>query len=262
MGTSQVTPLIAATTQTWLKQHERLILAPLVLGVVLFGLNRWFDRSAADANMKAAAAATVAAEAQASRKQADAQEAVLLAQVNQQMALLTAQVASDKQTIASLVATVASRDAASSKQVASVSGTKTPPQAVADLTSAYPHLPQPIVPTDTGAQVSTEDLQQFTVAAIERDTAKADLQDTRSQLAAAQDEVTNDEAIIGQKNRVIAQDAITLQAHDTQATADVNAAKQEAKAAKAEARKSKWHTFWWGFAAGFGARSVIPIPTK
>lgn len=254
MSTTPVTPVVSST---WLRQHERLILGTMVLAIALYGCNRWFDKAATDAKTQAAVAAQVAAQADASRKQADATQAQVLAQVNQQMTLLTTQVASDRQTIASLVATVASRDAASNNKVTAVSGTKTPPQAVADLSSAYPQLKQPIVPTDTGAQVPTEDLQQFTVAKIEGDTAQADLKDTQVELSAAQAEVTADEGIIVEKDKVIAQDAITLQAHDTQAADDLKKSAADLKQAKAEARKHMWHTMWWAFAAGFGLREGI-----
>jgi hypothetical protein len=242
----------------WFQMHERLLLTLAVLGIGVWGYNHWLDSSASKANLQLQVATQQAQVADKNRVQSDAAQAAILTQVQQQTALLQTQVATDKQTIASLVASIASRDAASSNKITSVSGTKTPPQAVADLTSAYPQLPQPIVPTDTGAQVSTEDLQQFTVAKIEGDTAKADLKDTQTELSAAQAEVTADEGIIVQKDKVIAQDAITLQAHDTQAAADAKKAAAELAQVKADARKSKWHTFWWGFAAGFGVRSAIP----
>jgi hypothetical protein len=244
------------TQISWLQRHERLILSTMVLAVAVFLGNRWLDKSATDAQIKAAAAATVAAQAEASKKQADVTYAEVLSQANQQTALLQAQVASDRQTIASLVQSVASRDAASSNKISSVSGTKTPPQAVADLSTVYT-LAVPIVPTDTGAVVATADLQQFTVAKIEGDTAKADLKDTRGALTAAQSEVTNLEGIVVEKDKIIAQDAVTLLAHDNAAKAEVKKSSDDLKAFKADVRKSKWRWFWTGVVVGFLGRQEI-----
>jgi hypothetical protein len=240
----------------WFHSHERLIVIVLVLVALTYGLNRWLDKSATDADAKAAVAAQVAADAKTSQKQADANAAQLIAQVQQQTTLLQAQVTADKQTIASLVAAVASRDAASSNRVTQVSGTKTPPQAVADLSSVYT-LVAPIVPTDTGAVVPTADLQQFTVAKIEGDTAKADLQDTKSQLSAAQHEASDLETIVVAKDKVITQDSATLAAHDAAAAADAKKSQADIDQLKKDARRSKWHTFWVGFAAGFIGRQAV-----
>lgn len=249
------TPAAWVPSLTWLQKHERLIIGTMVLVFALYGCNRWFDKSATDAKVQAAVAEQVAASADASKKQADATYAAVLSAATQQTALLQAQVASDKQTIASLVATVASRDAATTTKVNAVQGTKTPAQAVADLSTTYT-LSAPVTVTDSGASVPTSDLQQFTVAKLEGDAAKADLKDTQSELSAAQSEVTNDENIIVQKDKVIAQDAVTLAAHDTAAQADAKKAAADLKEAKASARKSKWHWFWAGVATGWLGHEV------
>jgi hypothetical protein len=244
---------------TWLQKHERLILGTMVLAVAVFLGNRWLDRSAADASAKAAAAATVAAQAEASKKQADVTYAEVLAQANQQTALLQAQVASDKQTIASLVQSVASRDAASTSKVGKVKETTDPKQVASDYMAAYGHTSVQVI--DGGFALTVADLRETVVAKLEGDTAKADLVDTRSALSAAQGEVTNLEGIVSEKEKIITQDAVTLQAHDNAATADAKASKVELKEAKAAARKHSWKWFWTGVVVGFLGRQEIKSTT-
>ena len=69
---------------TWFKAHERLLIVALVLGVGVYGFNHWLDKSAVDAQTKAAVAEQVAAE----QKSANAQ---LAAQLQQQMMLFQQQ---------------------------------------------------------------------------------------------------------------------------------------------------------------------------
>lgn len=261
MGTPSVTPTTPVEwvpTLTWFQKHERLILGTMVLGVVLFLGNRWLDKSAAGAESKAAAAATVAQAADASKKQADVTYAEVLTQANAQTALLQAQVASDKQTIASLVQSVASRDAASTSRLGEVKTSTTPLAVGQDFGNAYGvDMTGTPVTTDGRLSLTTDAVKAATVAKIEGDTAKADLKDTESELSTAQSEVTNDEGIIVEKDKIISQDAVTLKAHDDAATADEKKAATEIKAVKADARRGKWHAFWWGFAAGFLGREAI-----
>lgn len=230
----------------WFQSHERTIALVLVLAAGIYGLNRWLDKSTADADTKAAAAAQVSAVQDAASKQLAAQSA-------QQMALFTQQIIADKQELASLVAAMASRDAASSKKVAEVTGVKTPAQAIANLSTTYT-LAAPVTVTADGADVPTVDLQQFTVAKIEGDTAKANLVDTRTELVVTQKEVASCQTVVGTLQKQTAQDVVDLKAHDDKAAADI-------KKVKADARKGKWHTFWWGVAAGFVGRQAIKVGT-
>jgi hypothetical protein len=237
------TPVPAATQPlSWLQKHERLILGTMVLAVVLFLGNRWFDKSAADADVRAAAAVQVVAVQDAASKQ-------LAAQAAQQTALLAQQITADKQEIASLVATVASRDAASTTKVTNVSGSKTPTQAVSDLSTEYT-LAAPVTTTADGADIPTVDIQQFTVAKIEGDTAAADLKDTTSELHISQGDLTSCQGVVSTLQKQVAQDVTDLKAHD-------DAAAKDLKAAKADARKSKLHWFLVGFVSGFVGRSAI-----
>ena len=239
MGTPQVTPIVSLS---WLQKHERLILGTMVLAVAAFLGNRWLDRSVVDAEAKAAAAAQVVAVQDAASKQLAAQSA-------QQTALLAQQIAADKLEMTSLVAAIASREAASAKQIVAVEGPKTPTQAVTDLSTVYT-LAVPVVTTADGADVPTVDLQQFTVTKIDADTAKADLTDTRTELNLSEQEVTSCQTAVGTLQKQTAQDLIDLKTHDTAAAADL-------KDAKAEARKSRWHWFLAGLVAGFTGRSAI-----
>lgn len=230
---------------TWFKAHERLLLVALVLGVGLYGFNHWLDKSAMDAETKAAVAEQVAAE----QKSANAQ---LAAQIQQQTLLFQQAEMQREKEMASLVEAIASREAASAKQVAQVSGLKTPPQAVSDLNAAYPTLPTPLVPTDFGASVPTADLQVFTVTKIEGDTAKADLADTRTELKDSQDSVTQAVSLLKGKDDQISGLNVSL---------DKNAKACEAdkKDLKDQARKHSWRWFWAGVVAGFTGRGLLKL---
>ena len=227
----------------WFKAHERLIVIVLVLGAGSFGYSKWIESSAMDAHAKAAVAEQIAASQKA---QADK----LAAQLEQQTALFQQSEIQREKEMATLALAIASRDAASSTKIAQVTAPKTPPQAVNDLNAAYPKLPVPLVPTDAGANVPTVDLQQFTVAKIEGDTAKADLVDTRNALTHSQDSLSQAVALMKGKDDL-------LTAKDTEITNNIKACDAEKKDLKAQARKSKWKIFWYGVAAGFIGRQAI-----
>ena len=226
----------------WFKAHERLLIILAVLAVGIRGWDGWLDKSATDAKTQAAVAAQ---SAQAAKTAVDQQAALMaqqIAQFNQRETLL-------EQEKTSLVAALASRDAASSKRVTDVTAPKTPTQAIQDLSTTYT-LSAPVTVTADGADVPTADLQQFTVAKIEGDTAKSDLVDTQKELADTTASLKNATDVIGGFQTQVS-DLNVLNAKDAkQCDADK-------KVLKAEARKSKWHWFLTGLIAGFVGREAI-----
>lgn len=221
----------------WFEAHERILIIAMVLALGYFGLNKWLDKSAMDAQMKAAVAQQVAA------VQHDA-DTKIAAAVAQQTALLEQERQQHDAEIAQLVAAVASRDAASSKKVNEVTHSTDINQAVNDLNAAYGNtLPSPLTVAQAGS-VPLADLQQFTVAAILEKTAEADLADTQKQLTDKTEELASSTQLVGALQNQVTGLQTELK--------DVTVADKKAlDAAKAEARKGKMKWFKRGFIVGF-----------
>lgn len=221
--------------------HERVIIITLVLAFAFFGWNKWLDKSAIDAQNKAAVAQQIA------QVQRDA-DAKIATAVAQQTALFNQAQARYEQEIASLVNAVASRDAASTKRVKEVSNPDTTPiVAMNNLAQAYaPYTfndPTPITP-DGLIEFRVADVQQFTVAEIERQTATADLHDTQTQLDATKTQLDSAVSLTGSLQGQVIGLQTEIKKNDT-------AAKQELSACQATARKGKMKWFKIGFVTGF-----------
>ncbi len=226
---------------TWFKSHERLLVIALVLGVGYLSYGKWLDKSATDAASKAAVALQVAA------VQHDADLKVAAA-VAQQTALFNQAQAQHEQEMASLVGIMASRDAASTHQIAVVQQPKTTPEAIADLNQTY-KFPTPLTVEQAGT-IPTEDIQSFTVAKIQAETATADLADTKTQLASTESLLSSATALVGVKT-----DQVTgLQ---TELKTQAAASKAEIASVKAAARKSKFAWFKIGFVSGVAATLAV-----
>lgn len=230
----------------WFQAHERLLLVVVIVGFGLWGFNHWVDR---DVETKIAQAAV-------SKQLADVQAAANR-EIDTQVAKLNAQYLADRDVrdkeIASLVAAIASRDAVTKQKIAEVTAPKSAQDAVKDLSTAYT-LPVPVTVTDGGAIVPTVDIQQFTVAKIERDTFESDLRDTQTQLGDAQGNVAQAETVIaGLHTQVDGLNSAIVK--------NGKAAQDELAEVKAKARKSKWNLFKWGVVVGFVGRQAIKSGT-
>ena len=223
---------------TWLQRHERIVIVALVLTVAAFGINKWLDKSAIEASNKAAVAQQIAS------VQHDADQKIAAA-VAQQTALFNQEQAAREQEMASLVAAVASRDAASTQKITVVSQPKTTPQAVADINSVYT-LPTPLTVEEAGL-IPIADLQQFTIAKIQGDTAQADLADTRKELATTTASLSSATGLVGALQNQVT--GLNTELKDVTAAKDA-----EIKAVKTAARKSKRNWFIAGLITGFGLR--------
>lgn len=218
----------------WFQSHERLLLVLSVLVLAGYGFNKWVDVSANNAKAQAAVSEQARVAQDATVKQLQAQIATQAQQFSQSQAEM-------KTEVLSLVSAIAQRDAKAAQQIQVVTAPKTPTQAVADLTTAYSKLPDAPVITDGGATVSTADVQQFTVAKIEGDTAKADLDDTKIELTKTGTTLSQAVSLLGTKDTVIAGLQIDITKHD-------KACEDSKTEIKREARKDKWHAFLAGAA--------------
>lgn len=231
----------------WFESHERLLLVALVMGLGVYGFNHWVDKSAENAKIQAALSAQIAESAKEQDAKNAAYVATLQASFNQQQQMRD-------QEIANLVAVVAQRDAVAAKKVAEVKQITTSPEAIQALVNVYPVLPAVMTATADGADVPLEDLKEFTVTKIERD---AFVEDIKSQASIIVSKTQSFEQLTavnaGLTTRI---DGLTVLV----ATND-KACSDEKKSLKAEARKGKWHTFWWGFGSGVAAREAVHIFT-
>lgn len=231
----------------WFESHERLLLVALVMGVGVFGFNHWVDKSAESAANKAAISAQIAEAA----KEQDAKNAAMVAQLQ---AAFNAQQAQRDQEIANLVSAIAQRDAATAKKVVEVKQIVDPPAAIQALVNSYPSLPAVMTATADGADVPVADLNEFTVAKLEHDALKNDLQDTDKELQTTQ-------ASFNQLTGVNAGLHTEIDGLHTLVAKNNDQCEADKKDLKAQARKSRWHLFWWGFGTGFAGREAIHIFT-
>jgi hypothetical protein len=227
--------------ESWLKQHERIIIAFFVLSLGIWGFNKWVDVSANNAKIQASISAQAQLAQDTTVKQLQAQMASQAQQFAQSQAEMKAEVLS-------LVSAIAQRDAKTAQQIQVITQPKTPTQAVADLTTAYPKLPDAPAVTEGGATVTTADIQQFTVAKIEGDTAKADLDDTKTELTATDNTLAQAVSLLSTKDTVIVGLQTDIKSHD-------KACEDSKKQLKKDARRDKWHSFLYG-AATVGALAL------
>lgn len=216
----------------WFQSHERLLLVLSVLVLAGYGFNKWVDVSANNAKIQASISAQAQITQDATVKQLQAQMASQAQQFSQSQAEMKAEVLS-------LVSAIAQRDAKAAQQIQVVTAPKTPTQAVADLTTAYPRLPDTPVVTEGGATVSTADVQQFTVVKIEGDTAKADLNDTKTELTKTNTTLSQAVSLLSTKDTVIAGLQTDITKHD-------KACEDSKVEIKKQARKNRWHAFLAG----------------
>jgi hypothetical protein len=231
-----------SVTQSWLKTHERIIIVFMILVCGTYGFNHWLDRTSTKDSAKAVASEQIATSQAAANK-------LLTTQLAQQTALFEQEKNAHAQEVARIVAAMASRNVVTKQAVAVAVAPKTPSQAVSDLSTAYT-LPVAVVPTDTGADVPTADLQQFTAIKIEHDALQSDVLDLQTQVTSDNQQISADSSLVtGLQTQVT---GLNAQVKDN----DV-ACKAEVTASKAQARRSKGHWFLLGVVTGFIGRSFL-----
>jgi hypothetical protein len=246
--TTSTTPAatIVSVTESWIKTHERILIVALVLAVGAFGLNKYFDYSAAKSDARAVAAETVAADAKANA----AKEAVTAAQTQAQYTALVQALAAQN---ASLAASIATRNTGL-QQTQAKTGQMTPTELTATWQSLLPgklagKITQSSVkePDGTNTQVFTVDLGP----AVETVNALEEIPVLQANLA-DETKVAQNYLQEVQKSDVLANDLSTqVTGLQTQIVANDNSCKAQIVAVKADARKGKIKAFKWGFITGF-----------
>lgn len=228
---------------SWVQKHERLLICTLVLVVVLVLGNKWLDKSAADAQSKAAVAQEILAEQKQANAALAAQAAKQEAEYQQMMNVL------ERQNQA-LVQAMASRDAASKQQIANVIKPKNATDALKDLNTAYQTALPATVTADDQLQFPVPVVQQFTVTKIEHDVLKADLVDETKIAENRKGELDKANMVITALGTRV--DGLNLQIGDQD-----KACKAEVAEVKAKARKSKRNWFIAGFITGIATRILV-----
>jgi len=232
----------ANKAESWLKQHERIILALIISAAMLFGSFKYLsvvaDRDKQQANI---AAQTLA-------EQHD-KDVALAQQAQQDATSYKATVAALSQQNAQLVAASASRTIVLQQQQAT---DKTLP--MPDLGNRWASLigaqPGDLTATNAGITVSPTAALNTTIALEQVPVLKANLAD-------AQTQVTNGQAELAKANTVITDQATEIVGLDTELTDQKTADDKTLAAEKAKARKGKLRSFLYG--VGVGAGAVIGI---
>ena len=235
--TTSTTPTATVTsvTQSWFRAHERIIVVALILAVGAFGLNKYFDVSAAKADAKAVAAEQVAADAKANSAALAAQSAI---QAQQYQALVIALAAQN----ASLARSIASRQAALPVQQAT--DARLPLSDLATRLQTLGNAPvgsisvagNQIDLTPSGAVSVTQTLEQVPVL-------QGNLADETKIALNTRQELEKSDVLSADLNAQIT-------GLNNQLTADANSCKLNIAAVKADARKGKAKWFRIGYVAG------------
>jgi choline-glycine betaine transporter len=234
----------AVRAETWLKQHERIILSLIISAALLLGSFKYLGVVAAHDQ----AQANIAVQTLAVQHDKD----VALAQQAQQDATsYKATVAALSQQNAQLVAASASRTIVLQQQQAT---DKTLP--MPDLGNRWASLigaqPGDLAATTAGITVSPQ-------AALNTTLALEQVPVLKQNLADAQTQISNGQTELAKANTVITDQTTEIVGLDTELTDQKTADAKELKAAKADARKGKLKAFCYGMGVGAGAIIGIVI---
>jgi multidrug efflux pump subunit AcrA (membrane-fusion protein) len=225
------TPVVRA--ETWLRQHERLIIVALVLAVGAFGLNKYFDVSAARRDARAVAAEQVAADAKANAAQA----AITASQTQAQYTALVQALAAQN---ASLASSIAQRTAS---QTARATTNATLP--VAGVAERWNVIAGTLVtPSGDTIVVSSTDAHKTLDMLESVPVLQANLTDETKIAGNYLAEVQKSDTLVNSLNYEVTSWKTLV---DTNATA----CKAEVAAAKADGNKGKAKWFKIGFVTGF-----------
>ncbi len=220
--------------ESWLKQHERLIIIFMVLIFSFFVLDKGLSVVASWEQHKATQAEKVL-DAQKAKNDAD------LATAKGMLSDYQTQLAADTKEIAALTTAQASRD-----KVVVVQQKADAAMPPSQLATRWQGLvgDSGVVPVATGYTVS-DSAALTTVQNLEQvPVLKADLADEQSKTAALQKDVASANDLIGQGKLVVNGLQLQLTDKDKACTAELNAE-------KAKARKSKLKWFGIGYVTGF-----------
>lgn len=231
------------TSESWLKQHERLIIVALVLLVGGWFGQHWLNNTAA----KNAAAATLATQQLAAQKAKDDQFAAQLQQQGEQYQELVVTLAQQNKQLSTQII---SRTTVLKTQQATDQALPVPA-----LASRWEQLAAlkntDVVSNADGSITVTENGARDTVIALEQvPELTANLVDTQSELRNDQTELDKANTLIGGLNTQVVN--LSTQLVDQKKADDATLA-----SVKANANKSKLKWFGAGFVVGFISRSAL-----
>ncbi len=232
-STPTVTPVV---TQSWFKVHERLLIVLMVLLAGSWGYSKYADASASKAETRA----NVAEQALESQKENNAAMALQTAQVIAQYQTMCQSLAAQT---SALQASLTQRQATLAKQVTTDANLP-----LAGLAQRWQVLIPTVTPTVTPVGVGlTSQEAHDTVAALEQiPVLQSNLKDTQSDLGATQ-------GALGQANTVISDQTKQITGLNLEISDRTKACAAQVAAAKAEGRKGKIRWFKIGFVSGFVA---------
>ena len=229
-----------AATESWLKQHERLIIIFMVLAVGGWLVNHYLNHVDTLDKQKQTAAETQLAD----QKAANAQ---LQTKINETVQEYETQLATITQQNAKLASSIQTRNTALSQQQA-IDKTAAPSYLLTRwkdiMGTSVPDIDNAITITPTGANVS-QPAAEATVAQLEQiPVLQQNVNDLEKEDASNKDELTTANQLIGQQKTQI--DGLYKEVNDNEkaCTATVNTLKIEAKKGKL-----KW--FGIGYVSGF-----------
>jgi choline-glycine betaine transporter len=234
----------ANKAESWLKVHERIILALIISLALLLGSFKYLgvvaDRDKQQANI---AAQTLAVQHD--------KDVALAQQAQQDATSYKATVAALSQQNAQLVAASASRTIVLQQQQAT---DKTLP--MPNLGNRWASLigaqPGDLTATTAGITVTPQAALDTTLSLEQVPVLKANLAD-------AQTQITNGQAELAKANTVITDQAQQIDGLGTELTDQKTADAKELTAVKAQARKGKLHAFLYGLGVGAGAVTGLVV---
>lgn len=239
MATTPTPPITVnvAQAQTWLQQHERLILIVLALALAGWLGTKWINHLATVDQQKNA----VTQQQLSDQKAADAQIAAQVQQTDTQLKDLAAQVIQQNAQLANAITqrneTLVTQQATDQKM--------TNPQIAQRWQQVTPNIgPNSVTPTQTGVDV-TQEAARTTVANLEQIPV---LQKNVADLQTENDNISKELDLSNTLNTQMATQVggLNLQIKDEEA-----ACKTQVAALNATARKSKLKWFGAGFVTGF-----------
>ena len=242
--TTTPTGTTVATTESWLKQHERIVILSLILLFCGWGLSKYYDVEAARADAKNVAAQQLLAQA----KENSAAQAQATALVTQQYAALVQSLSMQN---ANLAASITQRTASQKAQTA-VDVAATP----SELTARWTALVPTVQALPNGNLISTN-VQGVRDTVVQLESVPVLTQNLKDETTVAQ----NYQAEVQKSNELITDLNTQVAGLKTLGIDQTNACKTQVADVKAQARKGKVKWFKIGFVTGFLTRQIIKTET-
>ena len=232
--TTTTTPTVTSVTTSWLKLHETLLLAVLVLGTLGYGVERYFDVESAKAKVQVTMTQQALVEAEKNSAALALQASVTASQYQALVQTLSAQ-------NASLQASMAQRTASQKAQVTIDANLP-----LSGLATRWNQLIPTVTPSVTSVGVGlTAQEAHDTVAQLEQvPVLVQNLSDEMKVASNYQAEVQKSDLLSADLNSQILE-------LNTQITDADKACKAQVASVKADARKGKIKWFKIGFLSGF-----------